>query len=77
MDKNNFDDMEFVDVSGDSNEGETTEEKTQDTDTSSKDVTKEDDYDKESEYEDVCFICRRPESKAGRMFKQPNHLSVC
>ena len=77
MDKNNFDDMEFVDVSGDSNEGETTEEKTQDTDTSSKDVTKEEDYDKESEYEDVCFICRRPESKAGRMFKLPNHISVC
>ena len=32
----------------------------------------EDEYendDKESEYEDVCFICRRPESKAGRMFR--------
>jgi ATP-dependent Clp protease ATP-binding subunit ClpX len=33
--------------------------------------------DKENEYEDVCFICRRPESKAGRMFKLPNHISVC
>jgi ATP-dependent Clp protease ATP-binding subunit ClpX len=33
--------------------------------------------DKETEYEDVCFICRRPESKAGRMFKLPNHISVC
>lgn len=33
--------------------------------------------DKESEYEDVCFICRRPESKTGRMFKLPNHISVC
>lgn len=32
---------------------------------------------KESEYEDVCFICRRPESKAGRMFKLPNHISIC
>ena len=21
-----------------------------------------------SEYEDVCFVCRRPESKAGKMF---------
>jgi len=38
-----------------------------------------DDYDedKENEYEDVCFICRRPESKTGRMFKLPNHISVC
>ncbi|MBQ7359902.1 MAG: ATP-dependent Clp protease ATP-binding subunit ClpX [Lachnospiraceae bacterium] len=31
----------------------------------------------ESEYEDVCFICRRPESKAGRMFKMPNNICVC
>ena len=29
------------------------------------------------EFEDVCFICRRPESKAGRMFKLPNHICVC
>ena len=31
----------------------------------------------ESEYEDVCFICRRPESKTGKMFKLPNNISVC
>jgi len=31
----------------------------------------------ESEYEDVCFVCRRPESKAGRMFKMPNNICVC
>ena len=30
-----------------------------------------------SEYEDVCFICRRPESKAGKMFRLPNHICVC
>lgn len=29
------------------------------------------------EYEDVCFICRRPESKAGKMFHLPNHICVC
>ncbi len=33
--------------------------------------------DPENEYEDVCFICRRPESKTGKMFKLPNHISVC
>ena len=32
---------------------------------------------KENEYEDVCFICRRPESKAGKMFKLPNNITVC
>ncbi|MDE6389720.1 MAG: ATP-dependent Clp protease ATP-binding subunit ClpX [Lachnospiraceae bacterium] len=35
----------------------------------------EDDHDKD--YEDVCFICRRPESKAGKMFHLPNHICVC
>jgi len=31
----------------------------------------------QSEYEDVCFICHRPESKAGKMFHLPNHISIC
>ncbi len=30
-----------------------------------------------NDYEDVCFICRRPESKAGKMFKLPNNICVC
>ncbi|MCM1038899.1 MAG: ATP-dependent Clp protease ATP-binding subunit ClpX [Roseburia sp.] len=33
--------------------------------------------DKQDDYEEVCFICRRPESKAGKMFKLPNHICVC
>ena len=31
----------------------------------------------ENRYEDVCFVCRRPESKAGKMFKLPNNITVC
>ena len=31
----------------------------------------------EKEYEDVCIICRRPESKAGKMFHLPNNITVC
>ena len=34
-------------------------------------------YKPEKEYEDVCFICRRPESKAGKMYHLPNHICVC
>lgn len=30
-----------------------------------------------SGYEDVCFICRRPESKAGKMYKLPNNICIC
>lgn len=33
--------------------------------------------DNKKEYEDVCFICRRPESKAGKMFHLPNNICVC
>ena len=33
--------------------------------------------DKGDEYESVCFICRRPESKTGKMFRLPNHICVC
>ena len=40
-----------------------------------KDCRKTDD--KESKYEDVCFICRRPESKAGKMYHLPNNICVC
>ncbi len=30
-----------------------------------------------SEYEDVCFICRRPERRTGKMFKLPNNIAIC
>lgn len=29
------------------------------------------------EYEEVCFMCRRPESKAGKMVSLPNHIHIC
>lgn len=35
------------------------------------------DFDKEDEYESVCFICRRPESVTGKQFKMPNNICVC
>ncbi len=31
----------------------------------------------ESHYEEVCYLCRRPESKAGKMFRLPNQICVC
>ena len=29
------------------------------------------------EYEEVCFMCRRPQSKAGKMISLPNHIHIC
>ena len=37
----------------------------------------ESELDKESEYEDICYICRRPESIAGKMIKIPNDICIC
>ena len=31
----------------------------------------------DDEYEKVCFICRRPESVAGKMINLPNNICVC
>ncbi|HIT88796.1 MAG TPA: ATP-dependent Clp protease ATP-binding subunit ClpX [Candidatus Merdenecus merdavium] len=31
----------------------------------------------EDEYEKVCFVCRRPESKAGKMISMPNDINIC
>lgn len=38
-----------------------------------KDVKPED----KEEYEDVCYICRRPEHIAGKMIKIPNDICIC
>ncbi|MCR5716056.1 MAG: ATP-dependent Clp protease ATP-binding subunit ClpX [Lachnospiraceae bacterium] len=30
-----------------------------------------------NEYDQVCFVCRRPESKAGKMFRLPGGINIC
>ncbi len=52
---------------------EVSEKKSQDGDASGKDPSDKN----ENRYEDVCFICRRPESKAGKMYHLPNNICVC
>ena len=71
---NNFDnneELEIVNITEDESKAEEeVKEEKKTTDSAGEE-------EKESEYEDVCFICRRPESKTGKMFKLPNHISVC
>jgi ATP-dependent Clp protease ATP-binding subunit ClpX len=73
-DRNN-DEMEIFDITDDKSQ-EGNNDNVNDSPKSGDDEYSED-KDNENDYEDVCFICRRPESKAGRMFKLPNHISVC
>ena len=35
------------------------------------------DNDQEQKYEKFCFLCRRPESQAGKMIDLPNHYASC
>ena len=33
--------------------------------------------DGQDDYEDICYICRRPESVAGKMIHLPNNICIC
>ena len=35
------------------------------------------DKDQGNDFEDICYICRRPESKAGKMIHIPNNICIC
>ena len=74
----NDNDMDFREVVDgevvDTDNKETEKNKADSTDTDNKDNSSED---KDNQYEDVCFVCRRPESKAGKMFHLPNNICVC
>ncbi len=39
--------------------------------------TDDTDDDKKDEYEDICYICHRPESVAGKMMHIPNDICIC
>ena len=75
MTDNRNDDLDFREVN---EEGEklTSDEKADVKDTSAKDASS-DDKKEQPQYEDVCFVCRRPESKAGKMFHLPNNICIC
>ena len=50
---------------------------TQDAEKETCEGTIEDTEEDDSPYEDVCFVCRRPESVTGKQFKLPNNICVC
>ncbi|MBO5459541.1 MAG: hypothetical protein J5981_04750, partial [Lachnospira sp.] len=31
----------------------------------------------DDEYEKICYVCRRPESKAGKMINMPGNIYIC
>ena len=77
--KDNFDDTDFREVVSDSGETEEhTESEPGDSSDGKEGNSAVDSQDSaESEYEDICYICHRPESKAGKMIKIPNEICIC
>ena len=35
------------------------------------------DKNKDGEYEKYCYLCRRPESKVGKLIYMPNNINIC
>lgn len=58
---NDFDDKENIDLNSSNQKDKKEEDKNKDKD----------------DYEAVCYICRRPESKAGKMIRIPNNICIC
>lgn len=61
---NDFNNKDNIDIDNDKNVADKTagtEDKTRDKD----------------DYEAVCYICRRPESKVGKMIRIPNNICIC
>lgn len=71
--KEKYDDTDFREVVS---EEETDIEKS-DVEKTSVEETKDTQKKEENEYEDICYICRRPESRAGKMIKIPNDICIC
>jgi ATP-dependent Clp protease ATP-binding subunit ClpX len=46
-------------------------------DSATKDVEKEYSEKSKDDFEDICYICRRPESKVGKMIHIPNNICIC
>lgn len=63
---------DFNEIDLDEEEAKETKEKKEDGKDSGSDNNRD-----EKKFDDVCFVCRRPESKAGKMFHLPNNICVC
>ena len=65
------------------NDKETTDESLDNTNETKKDYIKKEDTtstdkdDNEDEDEKICYVCRRPESRAGKMVSMPGNIYVC
>ena len=75
--KDMIDDDDVIDTDADEAADEADDDMTDDAGKDSKTSGTGKDDDSGSDREDVCFVCRRPESKAGKMFHLMQGICVC
>jgi ATP-dependent Clp protease ATP-binding subunit ClpX len=76
MTNNRDDEFDFREVK-DGEESEVVDTTTDSAASNDKSDNTSNNNEEKTEYEDVCFVCRRPESKAGKMFHLPNNICIC
>ena len=65
-------------INGQENSSDTHDVSEHEKETAEAEVTNADTpEEKETEYEDICYICRRPEHIAGKMIRIPNNICIC
>lgn len=85
QDGNNIDDKDVEIMMKDSNDNTSDDNKKNDsvnednidTDEIDTDSNNSDDQDDTDDYEEVCFLCKRIESRAGKMVHIPNNICIC
>ena len=75
FEEDEFDDEEFDEECSQPDEDDFEEDESEDE--FEEEESEQADSDQDDEYENVCFVCRRPESKTGKQFKLPNNICVC
>lgn len=77
MDRDNDkDDIDIIDKKEDTDKNSDSDEKSADT-TDKNENSKDNGGRKNVKYEDICYLCHRPESRAGKIIKLPNNINIC
>ncbi len=69
--KDNFEEIKDENIDETDKKDSSVDEKVESADSASKTESNED------EFEKVCTVCRRPESKCGKLFDMPGNISIC
>ena len=70
-------DMDFREITGEQEDSGEGKEKFPLTEAEQETEQKKTDGGKDDDYEELCYMCRRPESKTGELINMPGGLHIC